>query len=687
VEPVHKTKAKTNLEVGHACRFCGCFGVCVGSAQLYVASQHRAFWTNSPAYTVLKVSRWAVFVVAIFYMDVKIIGRSSGRSATGAAAYRAGEKLHSIAHASYQSGEKIQGKKGKGDKVTHDYTKKGGVVHSEILLPDNAPPEYADRETLWNAVEASEKRKDAQLAREIIVALPRELSLQEQIEVVRTYVQGNFVSRGMIADFAIHDNEGNPHAHIMLTTRNVSREGFGLKNVEWNKKEFLLSYRKAWTHIINSTFARKGLDERIDHRTLKAQGLDREATIHLGHQAAALEKKGIATKRGDYNREIKERNETRAALNSALGRLLMEHFKEHGSTTSEIQQRNLNASAEGAASGVRNQKSEFVRSYTADEQHITLREAKSMEIQETMQFIKELQQQQQEGIRELQRQQQETTIQIIKVLQQQPANVFERTGSTESGTGIEPVPNEVLTKLKTANRIKLQKSSAPNKKPTAPKEPHDAQNTPKKDFSANEDFKKTVLQLHLLNEDFIRTEHQRGNLDLKHYRSEDEIPKLYTRVDSAEKRFEEVKILQGVEAQLKKEYKKIPLWQGKLKKEKALEIEQAERDVRVAASFFRKDFGVTPEDAPGEIERLWGLIHEKEMERGEREAKMQALKEKQEAINQEYYGILNAHPDREQLNEELAKFRLRPSSVRDRISREQIKRQMKEKNNTIGYIR
>jgi ATP-dependent exoDNAse (exonuclease V) alpha subunit len=185
--------------------------------------------------------------MAIYYFDARIIGRSSGRSAVGSAAYRSGEKLHSIAHASYQSGEKLQGKDGK---ITHDYTKKKGVVHSEILLPENAPPEFIDRETLWNAVEASETRKNSQLAREIIVALPREFNLQEQLAVVREYVRENFVSKGMIADFSIHDKwEDNPHAHIMLTTRNVSQNGFGGKNREWNKKELLLSYRKAWAHI------------------------------------------------------------------------------------------------------------------------------------------------------------------------------------------------------------------------------------------------------------------------------------------------------------------------------------------------------------------------------------------------------------------------------------------------------
>jgi hypothetical protein len=140
--------------------------------------------------------------VAIFYMDVKIIGRSSGRSATGAAAYRRSAKMQATAHAAYQRGEKIYEK---GDKITHDYRSKGGVIHSEIMLPEGAPPEFMDSETLWNAVEASEKRKDAQLAREIIVALQREFTLEEQVEVLRAYLQENFVKIGMIADFSIHD--------------------------------------------------------------------------------------------------------------------------------------------------------------------------------------------------------------------------------------------------------------------------------------------------------------------------------------------------------------------------------------------------------------------------------------------------------------------------------------------------
>jgi len=192
------------------------------------------------------------------------------------------------------------------------------VAHSEIILPENAPPEYADRQTLWNAVEKNEKRKDAQLSREIIVALPKELNLEEQISVMRQYIKENFVKKGMIADFSIHHNEKNPHAHIMLTMRNVSRNGFGLKNTDWNKKENLLSYRKAWTHIINNTLERKGLAERIDHRTLKEQGIDREPTIHMGHAATALERQGIHTKKGDYNREIKRRQTENLACGVAI---------------------------------------------------------------------------------------------------------------------------------------------------------------------------------------------------------------------------------------------------------------------------------------------------------------------------------------------------------------------------------
>jgi hypothetical protein len=556
-------------------------------------------------------------------MDVKIIGRSSGRSSVGAAAYRAGEKLHSIAHASYQSGEKIQGK---GGKITHDYTKKQGVVYKEIILPDNAPEEYKDRETLWNAVEASEKRKDAQLAREIIVALPREFDLAEQIEVMRQYVKENFVSKGMIADFAIHNTgEGNlnspaegvasgvrnqqpelaphhtanPHAHIMLTTRNVSRDGFGLKNTDWNKKEFLLSYRKAWANIINSTLARKGLDERIDHRTLKAQGLDREATIHLGHQAAALEKKGIRTERGDYNREIRQRNldlpakgaasgvrnqksefapphaanETRTALNSALGRLLMEHFKERGNATPETQQR--------------------------DKDRAIPKEAESMEQQEVMmQGMRDLQETTMQGIKELQRQQQEATLQIIRALQQQPqaAKPLEYIEPAEGSVNAEVVPNEVITKRATANRV--------NETQENPDTPNKTSYAKNRDYIENPSVIKQgrrsakFREVHSTLDKRLRAAQSEYDEDGRESR------RLDGRAETIDEHTQNIQTLTGQLAQIQAEHQNLrPFLGWKRKRELDKEIERVEGELRAALFYFEKNYHITPEEASAEIAR------------------------------------------------------------------------------------
>lgn len=139
--------------------------------------------------------------MAIYHCSIKVIKRSQGKSAVAAAAYRSGEKLTN-----------------QWDGVTHDYTKKGGIVHSEILLPSHAPPALLNRSELWNSVEQFEKSGNAQLAREIEIALPVELDRQAQLALVRTYVNDTFVSVGMCADFALHDKgDGNPHAHIMLT--------------------------------------------------------------------------------------------------------------------------------------------------------------------------------------------------------------------------------------------------------------------------------------------------------------------------------------------------------------------------------------------------------------------------------------------------------------------------------------
>ena len=147
--------------------------------------------------------------MAIFHCPVQIIQRSKGKSAVAAAAYRSGEKLVN-----------------EWDGLIHDYTHKRGIVHREILLPAHAPPEFADRSTLWNSVEEIEKSSDAQLAREIEVALPVELSPAAQLALVRSYINDNFVAAGMCADFAIHDKgTGNPHAHIMLTMRPLKADG------------------------------------------------------------------------------------------------------------------------------------------------------------------------------------------------------------------------------------------------------------------------------------------------------------------------------------------------------------------------------------------------------------------------------------------------------------------------------
>jgi heme oxygenase len=251
--------------------------------------------------------------VAIYHLHAQIIKRSSGRSAVAAAAYRAGEKIHN-----------------ERDGITHDYTRKTGVVHSEIMLPDHAPQEYSERSVLWNAVEKAEKRCDSQTAREFDIALPNEFDRQEQIELVREYVQENFVDKGMCADIAIHDkSDGNPHAHIMLTTREISESGFGGKNREWNKREQLESWRENWANVCNEHFQAKGIDERIDHRTLEAQGIDREPTIHEGLNPEAKKQ----------NQEIMRRNAERTPEKTAeyLHELSEGHFILHKEGT-EIKQ-------------------------------------------------------------------------------------------------------------------------------------------------------------------------------------------------------------------------------------------------------------------------------------------------------------------------------------------------------------
>lgn len=197
--------------------------------------------------------------MAIFRFAATVISRSKGRSSVAAAAYRAGEEL-------------VDERTG----AVHDYTRKSDIQHSEIMAPEGAPDWSLDRPALWNAVEAGERRKDAQLAREVQLALPRELDADRQIALLRSFVRDEFVSRGMVADFSLHDHTGSdgqpqPHAHVMLTMRSIDETGFGLKVRDWNSDELLVHWREQWAHQANAQLAEAGEDVRIDHRTLAAQ--------------------------------------------------------------------------------------------------------------------------------------------------------------------------------------------------------------------------------------------------------------------------------------------------------------------------------------------------------------------------------------------------------------------------------
>jgi Ti-type conjugative transfer relaxase TraA len=212
--------------------------------------------------------------MAIYSFHVQVISRSEGRSSVAAAAYRSASMLH----------DERTG-------LSYDYTPKEGVAHTEILAPEGAPEWVHDRAALWNEVERAEVRKDAQLAREIMIALPVELTKEQQIELLRDYAQKTFVAQGMVVDFALHlDNPQNPHAHVMLTTREITAEGFGLKNRDWNAKAELVGWRRSWEGHANEHLARAGLDVRIDARTLAEQGIEltpgRKIGLSLERQAA-----------------------------------------------------------------------------------------------------------------------------------------------------------------------------------------------------------------------------------------------------------------------------------------------------------------------------------------------------------------------------------------------------------------
>ena len=316
--------------------------------------------------------------MAIYHLEAKVVSRGAGRSAVAASAYLSCSRLYN----DY-------------DGIQHDYTKKQGLVWQEVFLPEYAPQGWKDREQLWNAVEEVETAKDSRLAREFVVALPIELSREEQIELLQEFIQEQFLSDGMCADAAIHDTDGhNPHAHILLTVRPLDKQGkwqyktekehLCMKNGEergftaaefraaqnegwekqypykvgkkkvymtpsaaeaqglvradkhpkstrygrqnpiserWNSEEQLTAWRAAWADVSNRCLERAGREERIDHRSNAARGLDEQPTIHEGVTARALERKGIIADRCEINRQIKADNALLRELKAEIKKL------------------------------------------------------------------------------------------------------------------------------------------------------------------------------------------------------------------------------------------------------------------------------------------------------------------------------------------------------------------------------
>jgi Ti-type conjugative transfer relaxase TraA len=244
--------------------------------------------------------------VAIYHFSTKLISRASGRSAVAAAAYRSAERLH----------DERLGR-------AHDFTAKTGVVHSEILLPEGAPERWRDRATLWNEVEVGERRRDAQLARDVEVALPRELSRAEAVALARDFVREEFVSRGMVADLNVHwgvgaDGEAQPHAHVLLTMRRVEGDGFGPKERDWNSRELLTGWRGRWAELANARLHELGHDARIDHRSLAAQGIALEPQHKVGPAGARRAERGEDAERRAEHDAIARRNGERIAADPAV---------------------------------------------------------------------------------------------------------------------------------------------------------------------------------------------------------------------------------------------------------------------------------------------------------------------------------------------------------------------------------
>ncbi|MER9262827.1 Ti-type conjugative transfer relaxase TraA, partial [Mesorhizobium sp. M0619] len=230
-----------------------------------------------------------------------------------------------VASAAYRSASRLRDER---IERSHDFSAKRGVVHSEVMLPEGAPEAWSHRERLWNDVEACEVRKDAQLARELEFALPRELSQAQGIELARDFVHSEFVSKGMVADLNVHwdraeDGSPKPHAHVMLTMRSVDENGFGSKVRDWNATQLVERWRERWAEQANERLAELDIDARIDHRSLEAQGIALEPQTQIGAPAQRIEGSGLAAgdieaDRTELHREIARNNGARIIANPSV---------------------------------------------------------------------------------------------------------------------------------------------------------------------------------------------------------------------------------------------------------------------------------------------------------------------------------------------------------------------------------
>ena len=244
--------------------------------------------------------------MAIYHFSAKVISRANGSSAVASAAYRSASELHD-------------------DRLgrNHDFSNKAGVIHSQVMLPEGGPERLNDRATLWNEVEAGEKRKDAQLAREVEFSIPREMNEKQGVQLARDFVEREFVKRGMVADLNVHwdhakDGTPKPHAHVMLAMRDVGPEGFGKKNRDWNSTELLKDWREAWSAHVNERMAELGLEGRIDHRSYEAQGIELEPQHKIGPAASRRPGQGLEAERIEDHARIARDNGDKIIANPSV---------------------------------------------------------------------------------------------------------------------------------------------------------------------------------------------------------------------------------------------------------------------------------------------------------------------------------------------------------------------------------